>query len=192
MRTCRICKESKSLDRFASYKTRAGNVYTYTRCKDCRNSVIREGRTQSCSICGKKYSGLARELCDEHYEIYRYAYSLYHNAVYRSKKAGKLCNLTVEWIYQRLSTPCPRTGLTFMFGNNGRGFKDRNPRAASLDKIDPSKGYTVDNVQVVCWWYNCSKQRFSDEEVINLCKAVTHQATMSRKSPAQVAARKTT
>lgn len=46
----------------------------------------------------------------------------------------------------------------------------------SLDKIDPSGGYTKSNVQVVCWWYNASKQQFTDAEVLTLCEAVVKKA----------------
>jgi hypothetical protein len=45
----------------------------------------------------------------------------------------------------------------------------------SIDKIDPAKGYTIDNCQVVSWWYNVTKQRFTDKEVLELCKAVVNQ-----------------
>ena len=40
------------------------------------------------------------------------------------------------------------------------------------NKINPSLGYTKENCQVVCWWYNVSKQTFTNEEVLWLCKRV--------------------
>jgi hypothetical protein len=43
---------------------------------------------------------------------------------------------------------------------------------ATIDKIDPRKGYTKDNCRVICWWYNCAKQQHTDEVMLNMCKAV--------------------
>ena len=87
-------------------------------------------------------------------------------------------DLETEWIRQCLGRPCPRTGIPFVLHHSSnKGYTDRHPFGPSLDKIDPFKGYTKDNVQVVCWAYNCAKQRFTDEEVLRLCKAVVKTAT---------------
>jgi hypothetical protein len=39
---------------------------------------------------------------------------------------------------------------------------DKNPYAPSLDRIDPSRGYSDDNVRVVIWAYNLLKGQLSD------------------------------
>ena len=36
------------------------------------------------------------------------------------------------------------------------------------------KGYIKDNCQIVCWWYNVSKQDFKEERIIDLCRAVVN------------------
>lgn len=43
-----------------------------------------------------------------------------------------------------------------------------NPLKPTLDRIDSKKGYTMDNTQLVCWWYNVMKQDWSNETVIFL------------------------
>ncbi len=48
----------------------------------------------------------------------------------------------------------------------GKNIRTRHPNSPSLDQINPQGGYTTDNVQVVAWWYNVSKQQFTDEEVL--------------------------
>jgi hypothetical protein len=44
---------------------------------------------------------------------------------------------------------------------------------ASLDRIDSSKGYIEENVQWVHKMVNMSKQSYSQEEFIEMCKAVS-------------------
>ena len=80
-------------------------------------------------------------------------------------------NLDLDWLYKRLYF-CERTGIEFNIGYNGSNYSDRDLRTPSIDKINPELGYTKDNCQIVCWWYNVSKQRFTDEEVIELCRKV--------------------
>ena len=44
--------------------------------------------------------------------------------------------------------------------------------AASIDRIDPSKGYTLDNVQWVCWRVNDAKSNMKNEDFITMCAAI--------------------
>lgn len=67
---------------------------------------------------------------------------------------------------------CPRTGYWFDF-TAGSGI---NPRSPSLDRIDPNGPYSDVNIQVVCWQYNVMKQRLTDAELLEFCKAVTEAA----------------
>lgn len=69
---------------------------------------------------------------------------------------------------------CPRTGVKFDL--NPHEQHHRNPYSPSLDRIDGSKGYTKDNVQVVCSWYNIAKNEYSDEQMLAFCRAVVDNA----------------
>lgn len=55
---------------------------------------------------------------------------------------------------------CEVTGVCFELGEWPDS--DKNPYAPSLDRIDPSKGYSDDNVRVVIWAYNLLKGQLSD------------------------------
>lgn len=46
-----------------------------------------------------------------------------------------------------------------------------NPFSPSLDRKDSSRGYVRDNVDVVCFMYNCAKNRFTDEDVLRFSHA---------------------
>ena len=56
------------------------------------------------------------------------------------------------------------------------------PYTASLDRIDSEKGYVKENVRFVAVIANFSKNKFSDEDVIDFCEAVTQ---VHRRSPTQ-------
>lgn len=47
-----------------------------------------------------------------------------------------------------------------------------NDYAASLDRVDSSKGYTPDNVRLVCWFVNDMKGDRSDAEFLSLIRLV--------------------
>lgn len=44
--------------------------------------------------------------------------------------------------------------------------------AASIDRIDPSKGYIPENVQWVCWRANDAKANMTNEDFVAMCKAI--------------------
>ena len=46
-----------------------------------------------------------------------------------------------------------------------------NPLAPSLDRIDPTLGYTIQNTRTVCWIFNRAKGDGSDEDVQMLVEA---------------------
>ena len=68
------------------------------------------------------------------------------------------------------------TNFNFDLKEQGKDFSSRTPWSPSIDKIDPKGGYTQKNCRVVAWWYNVAKQTFSDNEVLELCKAVVNKA----------------
>ena len=44
--------------------------------------------------------------------------------------------------------------------------KRRSPYSASIDRIDPNKAYSVDNVQLVCMAANYAKCSFSQDQIV--------------------------
>jgi hypothetical protein len=47
-----------------------------------------------------------------------------------------------------------------------------NPWAPSVDRRDGSKGYTKDNIQIVCWAYNAAKNGWGDDVLLKLARAI--------------------
>ena len=63
---------------------------------------------------------------------------------------------------------CPITKIPLVIHKERGKFID----TPSIDRIDPTKGYTKSNIRFVCFWYNVAKLNFTDIEVKNLCKKV--------------------
>jgi hypothetical protein len=60
--------------------------------------------------------------------------------------------LDFEWAWDhlvKLDFKCEITGIPFTWDVRG-------PTTLSIDRIDPTKGYTKDNVRFVCWWINAA------------------------------------
>ena len=139
------------------------------------------GSTQVCLICDQEFkcesAGRIRsQSCKKCYPFFRKAYSFVHTTRHRALKSKIDFDLDIEWVIERFKKSCPKTGIIFDLDNKDAHYGTRSPHVPSVDKINPSKGYTKDNCQIVCWWYNCAKQRFTEEQVLNLCRKVVETA----------------
>lgn len=168
------CGQCRTLKPFSAFHTRGGSTAPRAVCIEC----VKNSRQKACVSCGLEFvpNGRHASRCPGCYPSYRQAVNLHAAAKHRAAKGGLAFDLDVEGIRLRLQDKCPRTGLHFDILSPSSDMSDRSPLGPSIDKIDPSKGYTWDNVQIVTWWYNVSKQRFTDKDVLQLCEAVVNQA----------------
>ena len=92
----------------------------------------------------------------------------------RAEDRGMEFNLTPEWIQPKLEAGfCEASGLPLeLSGGEFKGYGHFRPWTPSLDRIDPTKGYTTDNVQVVCWIYNQAKGVGDHADVVRLSQAI--------------------
>ena len=88
-------------------------------------------------------------------------YNLLHACRASAKSRGQEGLLTPDDM-RRLLAPmqCSMTGGQLSWKWDGPG---ANPRAPSLDRLDNSKGYTLDNVRLVCWAFNLARGVWPDE-----------------------------
>lgn len=134
-------------------------------------------KERKCIICGVNHNeGRNRPqlACVDCYPLYRRSLNILKSAEHRAHKKGLEFDLDLDWVVRKLKGKCPKLGFRFRFDYSGAGYKDRHPLTPSIDKIDPCKGCTKDNCQIVCWWYNVSKQRFTEEMMDNLCRLYVH------------------
>lgn len=103
--------------------------------------------------------------------LYR-AKTLYSGAKQRAKIKNIPFDLTVVWIYDKLlAGKCEVTGIEFVIKSYSsrlkNGYEKIHPFAPSLDQIQPSAGYTKDNVQLVCDQFNKFK---NDKDTLHTYK----------------------
>ncbi|TNE30712.1 MAG: hypothetical protein EP349_04905 [Alphaproteobacteria bacterium] len=114
-------------------------------------------------------------------QIRKKAGSLYWNARQRATDKGISFSLSKEFIEAALKKgKCQATGVSFDFNESSGGKGQSNPWSPSLDRIDPNKGYTKKNVQVVALIYNRAKGADSEADVRllarKLCQRTGHRS----------------
>lgn len=90
---------------------------------------------------------------------------------YAAKRRNKEFNVSMKdaWeLYLKQNKKCVYTNLPIEFGSIYRNIKT----TASLDRIDSSKGYTLDNVQWVHVDINFMKFNLDNKRFIELCKLI--------------------
>lgn len=106
----------------------------------------------------------------------------------RADEKGLSCALDRDGIVRRMRAGrCEVTGESFDFSMRSERTQHVAPFAPSIDRIDPAKGYTMDNVQIVAWAYNAAKSTGTHADVLRLARAVVRAedaATLARSSTA--------
>lgn len=151
-------------------------------------------RQRECDWCGQTYiyqvpsSKLCSDECRRHYyndygrrrrkKSLKYALTtIFNGAKHRAKKKGMDFTISRTFLDDLLKSQegkCKKTGRK-LETSNAEGKVRWNPNTITIDRIDNSRGYTEDNIQLVCIMYNNAKSNFSDEDVIKFCEDVLNE-----------------
>lgn len=163
---CNICRQYLPLDMFTKNNAiKKDRLSLY--CKPCdakKQEAKRRKSPEKLLDYGRKYQAKRRENPE-------YRLQMLLNA---SKQRATLKNIEHTLTLEQLKSiyppdnKCPVFGTELKFGN--AGFRDHSP---SIDKIDPSKGYTLDNVQIISWRANRLKADASINELQMLLAFMT-------------------
>lgn len=94
----------------------------------------------------------------------------------RCKRKNIPCEVDVKYLwelYQKQNGQCVLSGWDIKLKYSNRTGEQQT---ASLDRIDSSKGYTKDNVQWVHNDINKAKNKFDQDEFIQMCTLVNNKA----------------
>lgn len=86
-------------------------------------------------------------------------------AKHRAKVANRPFDLTSDWAAARWTGRCELCGIQFhlMLRND-----DMRMFSASIDRIDPKKGYTQDNCRFILFAVNAMRQNGTDADVLRI------------------------
>ena len=148
------------------------------KCKcDCGNEIdvlstclVRKKKTKSCG-CQRKIS-LRKAMWKGYEEIPKtYWTSLEAGA----KERGMLFDVSIQegWgLFLKQERKCGLTGCNLEFSPSMKETKEK--QTASVDRVDSSKGYTIDNIMWVHKKINIFKMDFDNKTFIEMCKAVAN------------------
>lgn len=142
-------------------------------CKGCgevkelnEDNFHRDKRTQigfrsKCKVCVARYD----KIQGDRYRKSRsgWAVCLVKEARRRAKLKGLNINITPEWVIINMPRICPVLGIPLF-----RGIGKSCDNSPTLDRIDNSKGYTVDNVEIISMKANRAKSDLNLEEIERL------------------------
>lgn len=153
---CLKCKQYKPLSEFYpnSSDTKNRNYYS-NYCKSCeseRNKIRRENYYSNDSIL-----------------FFRDLASACRGRAYRSNKYN--CTITKEDLldlYEKQNHKCALSGIEMTTIKQ----KGKLPNNASVDRMNPGKDYSIDNIRLVCNHVNMMRSNLSDEDLLKYCRAI--------------------
>lgn len=164
-------------------------------CTLCNTNIIEKGSW--CKPCQKDYNHnyrqshkkklkqLNKAWRSEHSEQYKetkYAYykskagriaELCRGAERRAKDKQIPIDITKEFVkelWEKQNNKCALTKIEFQIPQERTGGK-ASPFAPSIDRIDCDKGYTKDNVRLVCIAINYALNEFGESILKQICEA---------------------
>lgn len=176
-------------------KTEQKRKTIITKCKGCQrdfekslseyNRNEKSGNHHWCSLkCLAKYAnngkGNPKNLKvgkeKDEYSAFRYFHKLIRQR--HKERDYPETDITLEFLKQLWENQngiCPITGWKMVLPESTTGFKTiLNPRKASLDRIEPHKPYTQNNIRYISFMANMCKHEFCDTDIFVFAEAVVN------------------
>ena len=154
---CQRCKTYKPVSEFyENASTTKNRKYYSCNCKDCESERHKEYRVTHST--------------DDINTFFRDIATGCRGRAYRSD--GKFeCTINKDdliALYEKQNHKCALSGIE-MTTIKGSG---KFPSNASVDRIDPGKDHSLDNIRLVCNHVNMMRSNLSDEDLLYYCKAI--------------------
>lgn len=148
----------------------------------------RGGLCRECKDCQKqRYLKERAKLAEDDHYAWRYKlYQALKGTKRRSKIKDTYNDLDLEYLmylWNKQEGKCALTGLQMTY----KFYEGRVNTNVSVDRIDSSKGYTRDNIQLVCMAANQMKNDLSMDELLFMCNKIISAAYEREKLKARTA-----
>lgn len=152
---CFVCGEWLDPEEFDSH-----TQYAYRNHKDKR-----------CKQCKRKQNLQARKNYSDEKRLYKILQERWLGARDRARRKNIPFDITKEdlmniWEFQEGKCAISKIPMTFEM-DNGRTYTN-----VSIDQIIPGKGYTKDNIQLICYAVNQLKSDWDIDTVIYICRQI--------------------
>lgn len=177
-----ICRECRSKQRKSSnYQPKQTGTKCCSTCKHIldvskfnKDKSANDGLQSSCRLCQVKRLYKSSSTFDG------FINKLFQDIKGNTKNKAKDIDIQItiqdiKDLYKKQDGKCAMTGIkmTYTTQHDGKSSQHiKNKWNISVDRIDSNKGYTVDNIQLVCAIINRMKMDFSNDEFISLCDAL--------------------
>lgn len=101
-------------------------------------------------------------------------FSPFRNLLHKTRNRKHINNLTVEdlkLLWDKQSGKCAITGLQMILPESTVS-TNVGPKCASIDRIDNTKGYSIDNIQLVCYSANLARNSFTIQTIQEFFKEI--------------------
>lgn len=169
MPVCSKCKEEKDISQFRPRSDRPGSHKSECNaCASARNKKWREDR----ALDPDKMAKYRKDRTDYFNNTVNGAMHRKYRRIMLSIKRGRgmECTITVTDlvdIFRAQGGKCALSGRPMQFPNGAQ-----QADAVSVDRLDPNKGYTRDNIRLVTFQANCARGAWSDDQLLDFCNSV--------------------
>lgn len=133
----------------------------------------RDNLDKRCKNCKIKQNKLARSNYSNEQKLYKTLQSRVLNAQSRARSKNIPCSITKEFIkqlWEKQNGLCAISKIPMTYElDSGRVYSN-----VSIDQIHQGKGYTEDNVQLVCSAVNQLKSDWNMDTVMYICKQIVN------------------
>lgn len=174
-KTCRSCEQQKLLnDNWKDGKLKCwhcGQWLDPTEFGDHPHYSYRGNKDKRCHKCKQAQNKKAREAYNDKVRLDKVIQSRWLGAKKRAKDRGipfTITKLDIRNLWQQQNGLCALSKIPMTYElDSGRIYTN-----VSIDQIDPNKGYTRDNVQLVCMGVNQMKADLDMPTLLFLCKSI--------------------
>jgi hypothetical protein len=186
-KTCYQCKETKPTDQFAKRSSKSLRLYRNI-CTDCWNAYYRklrdtDERRAKDAAKMREWRGnpenKEKERKRRHAANAASPATVFRMAIHNARMRAPI-EITRDdlWrLWEAQHGKCALTGIAMTWAKG-----KIQPTSISLDRIDSSLNYTVDNVRFICHAVNAFKGVGSDDEMLVMARAIVAKADESEPS----------